>query len=128
MRLWLVALSIVFCACCATPATPPPVRIFNAQPLIHEGWYEVVHSEVKRCAALFGTVRRGDFDDIEWYVVPANAMPGFSAIWSPPNRIYIDARFVINEGTIRHELAHHLLQAGDNSHENPAFVVCSGEV
>lgn len=126
MRHWLLlCITILACACCATPGEPK-ARIFNARPLEPEGWWEQIYTEVRTCAALFGPVRGGGYDGIEWYVVPARSMPGFKAIWSAPNRIYLDERFVIEAATIRHELAHHLLNTDDNEHESPGFLICSG--
>lgn len=123
MRMLLLALTVFFLACCAS--APPGKRVFNAEPLVTEGWYETLYQDVTACARRFKKYSGRTFEEIEFYVVPAGSMEGYAGLYSPPNRIYLDEKYVMNDLIIRHEEAHAALAAGHNGHTDPVFIACS---
>jgi hypothetical protein len=75
---------------------------------VPEGWYEQVHESLEEC---IGVTRL--YADIEWYVVAPGQLRVinelYAGLWSWPNRIYLDLRYVMHSPTIKHELAHYLV-------------------
>lgn len=116
--------SLLFCSCCAS--APPKTRIFDARPLEPEAWYQDVFNAVSRCADSLNRHSGLEYSDLEWYVIPAATIPGVAGLWSKPNRIYLDAEYVITEAVIKHEVAHAVLVAGSNAHADDAFKLCAG--
>lgn len=120
--LWLGAT----CSGCATSFS----TVFNARRLRPEGWWREIHEQVERCIG-----RSRPFSAIEWYVTRpgvmgevGEVMPNtgtVAGLWSPPNRIYLDARYVMSAGVIRHELAHYVMDGGNNHHESELFLKCT---
>lgn len=92
------------------PESHPPVRVFRAEPLEPEGWYRTVYDDVVKCA---GTSR--PYAEVEWYVVGAGKMGDWIGLYSPPNRIYLDERSVMDGFTVGHELLHYVTEYGDES-------------
>lgn len=128
MRHWLAAACTIFlCACCAS-AEPARVHIFGGQPLEPEVWWGHVFRDVSECLTRFGKKPKAGYTDIEWFIVPAEAIPGVAGMWSAPHRIYLDSRFVLNTYVLRHEMAHAIIGGGDNHHADPAFIICTGTV
>jgi hypothetical protein len=119
------------CAGCA-PANfaPIPQQAFGALPLEPEGWYRIMHAEMESCLKL-----RRDFDKIRWFIVRPGVMDWWgesptgkgeiAGRWSWPNKIFLDGRYVLHEGVVRHEIAHYLLGLGVNDqHNDPRFRAC----
>jgi hypothetical protein len=72
--------------------------------------------------------RTGAFDDVTWFVTQGSAgargQADIAGSWWPDgNRIYLNAAFVDDEGVVRHEMLHALLQG--RRHE-PAFLTSCG--
>lgn len=124
MKHYTLLLLLLLCACCASP--PAKVRIFRAEPLEPEAWYRLVYESVQDCADKFGKKSEYDFGDVEWFIVKADVMPGLAGLTSFPNRIYLDERWVTNAQVIRHESGHVGIVPGDNMHESPTFMLCTG--
>lgn len=127
MRRLLLACVFFIVSCCATSA-PPLDYAFGGRPLSPEGWYEELFNDARKCARKFGKDSGKNYDDIEWLIVPAGSMAhgNIVGLWSPPNRIYLDAGYVMNGDIVKHELLHHVLRDGDNDHESPVFLLCLG--
>lgn len=119
----LIAICWLGLACSPQPAK---LRPFNAQPLEPEPWYADLYNDVRRCALLTNTFSGLRYADIEWYVYPAGSLPDIAGFWSKPNRIYLDANYVIIDPVIKHELGHAVLQAGSNTHHDTVFKLCTG--
>ena len=65
----------------------------------------------------------GDFDRIDWYIVPGNSFscPGGECAghWNSGHAIYIAEGWVASEMVVRHEILHDLL--GRSGHPDPPF-------
>lgn len=123
----MVGLALLLSACVVVqdPASGP-VRVFKARPLVPEGWYEDIYRQMAKC-----TGKSLPYSGLEFYVTEPNAMVNengqvAAGVWSAPNRVYFDARFLMNGYVVRHEFAHHLLQMGDPAHDDPLFQMCVG--
>lgn len=123
---YTLLLTLLACACCAAPT--PKTRIFRAEPLEPEAWYELVYDSVKACADQLGYASDYDYDEVEWFITVPDAMPGLAGLTSFPKRIYLDERFVTNASVVRHEAGHVAIAQGHNSHEDPVFKTCAGAV
>lgn len=123
MRLWLLALTILSCACCAS--APDYAYVFGASRLSPEGWYKHQYTEVSRCAKKLGQFSGKEFADIEWFIAPAGSIGDAVGLTSFPNRIYLDAGYAMNLEIVRHEEAHLALKPPYNEHDNPAFMTCA---
>ena len=116
-------LMVLALSACVTAA--PKQRIFKALPLEPEVWYELLYDGVQSCARKLGKASNIHYDDVEWYVIPHEAIPGIAGLYSRPNRIYLDEEYVLTEWVIAHESGHAAIVAGDNRHEDPIFKVCT---
>ena len=129
--LWLLLIALALVSGCLGSCMPTlhvaetPQRIFHAQPLIPEAWYEDIHKSVEKCAH-----KRKSYKKIEWYVVPSVTMSvhmNAQGLFSQPNRIYLDESFVGNGELIRHELAHYIFDGtiALNDAHNALFQACA---
>lgn len=126
MRTFLLSLCIFFCSCCASA---PKTYAFYAEPLQQEGWYATVYDKVKDCAKHFDAFNGRRYSELDWFIVRAGGLGGDTiGTYSPPNRIYLDARYVMNAGLIQHELSHALVKPGSNSEDDPVFKICAGVI
>lgn len=109
-RLVLASLLLATTACRLEPAgasawEPPPQ---------YREWF----ASTEACSGL-----RGDFDRIEWYVVPGHSFscPGGECAghWTSNHVIYIAEDWVAHEMVVRHEMLHDLL--GRSGHPEPPF-------
>jgi hypothetical protein len=83
-------------------------------PAVYREWW----SKTEACSGL-----SGDFDRIEWLVVPGHSFSCASGHcaghWQSDHQIYIAADWTMNELVVRHEMLHDLL--GRPGHPNPPF-------
>lgn len=128
MHRWLILLLLLTTTACSACASPGKVRIFGAQPLEPEAWYERLYVQAKNCVTAGGGSVRPDseYRKIRWFVVPKAAMGEAVGLWSWPDRIFLDEAYVANFYVIRHEELHMLLGGGfvKDPHEVPDFVRC----
>lgn len=118
VRLLVLAAFFVLSGCATVQPPSDARRIFDAKPLVPEEWYKRLYREVQECLGKQGP----PFEWIEWYVVPAGNMGDDGGLWSYPNRLYIDERFVIHFGILKHELVHYADQ-GSGTHSPPGFAM-----
>jgi hypothetical protein len=106
-----------------TPEHQWPVRVFRAEPLEPEGWYRTVYDDVVKCVG-----KSRPYGDVEWYVVGAGRMGDWIGLFSPPNRIYLDERHVMDGYTLGHELLHYVTELGDEESDFQGLLnVCGYE-
>lgn len=95
----------------------PRVRVFRAERMEPEGWYETVFRAMEKC-----TGKSKSYDALEWYLVGPNKLGNMNrngvtvpiaGLLSPGERIYLDERYVMDAGLIAHELLHYLTEEGD---------------
>ena len=112
MRRCLILLVLLVTSCVAIPRT----YIHDARRLHPEGWYKTLFAAAESCVALGRMPRDIDFEDLEWYVVEHDAIEGVAGLYSPPDRIFLDANFVLNGLVVYHEALHALVNtsAADN--------------
>jgi len=83
-------------------------------PAVYREWW----SQTEACSGL-----TGDFDSIEWLVVPGNSFSCSSGRcaghWQSRHQIYIASDWTMHEMVVRHEMLHDLL--GRPGHPNPPF-------
>lgn len=119
--LWVVG------ACgCAAPLT----HVYDAKRLAPEGWWRIIHARVEECLG-----RTRSFDEIEWYITRPGVIgevgevaPGTGSVaglWSAPNRIFLDSRYAMAAGVIRHEAAHYIMGTNGDHHADPLFIKCT---
>ena len=127
-------LPLLLLTACVT-VQEPRARIFDARPLEPEYWYEDLYTSVRRCAEILNHASDITYSDIEWFIVRAGVMGeqgavsgegNIAGLSSTPNRIYLDERFVVDQGIITHELGHVGIKAGENQHESATFKLCTG--
>ena len=124
-KLLILTVALALMGCAAKPTAYDPVRIFYARPLIIEEWYRDLHAQMERCSG-----KHQSFDSIQWFMVAPGGMGRtesgeHAGLWSFPNRIYLDAKYVLADVVIRHELMHYLMQEGDSAHDDPIFAACT---
>lgn len=87
------------------PMDPPPV---------YRTWW----AQTEACSGL-----AGDFDRVEWLVVPGHSFPCSSGNcaghWQPGHQIFLASDWTMNELVVRHEMLHDLLQ--HSGHPDPPF-------
>lgn len=125
-----LVVALVGCVSIRPPqnASPAPVYAFEAHPLIAEEWYRTLHVEIERCSG-----RTRDFNAILFLRVEPGRIglygetrdSNVGGAWSRPARVYLDARLIWDEPTIRHELGHYIWQKGDELHDDPLFQICT---
>lgn len=126
MRMRVLAVgAVLMLASCAAHAR---VYSFGAERLNPEVWFRQLHRDMERCLGA-----RRDYGRIEWLVAREGVMGEAGEVaeggtvagkWSRPNRIYLDARYVMHPGVIKHELGHYIKQQGDPLHDDPLFQMC----
>jgi hypothetical protein len=83
-------------------------------PAMYREWW----AKTEACSGL-----SGDFDQIEWLVVPGSGFPCSSGQcaghWESKHRIFIAGDWTKNEMVVRHEMLHDLI--GRPGHPNPPF-------
>jgi hypothetical protein len=83
-------------------------------PAVYREWWD----KTEACSG-----RSGDFDRVEWLVVPGYSFKCASGQcaghWQQGHQIYIAQEWMMNEMVVRHEILHDLLNAG--GHPNPPF-------
>jgi len=84
--------------------------------------YEMMYRRVERCSRLTGS-----FESVVFHVAPDGTLgPQVMGRWEPPHLIYL-TDFVVSRNvtdTIEHEMLHDILQNGDSTHQDPAWVAC----
>jgi hypothetical protein len=87
------------------PMEPPPV---------YREWW----AKTQACSGL-----SGDFDRIEWLVVPGRSFECKSGQcvghWHPSHQVYLAEEWLDNEMVVRHEMLHDLTNGG--GHPSPPF-------
>jgi hypothetical protein len=85
-------------------------------PALYREWWE----KTEACSGL-----RGDFERIEWLVVPGYSFECSSGQcaghWRSGHQIYLAEEWMMNEMVVRHEMLHDLMNGG--GHPNPPFGV-----
>jgi len=107
-------LAVLICAllggCGFDPAGEQPLDA----PAVYRTWW----NKTEACSGL-----SGDFDRIEWLVVPGHGFACSSGQcaghWESSHRIYIASDWTRNEMVVRHEMLHELLRRG--GHPDPPF-------
>lgn len=83
-------------------------------PAVYREWWD----KTEACSGL-----SGDFDRVEWLVVPGYSFPCSSGQcaghWERGHQIYVADEWKLNEMVVRHEMLHDLLDGG--GHPNPPF-------
>lgn len=83
-------------------------------PAVYREWW----AETESCSGL-----SGDFERIEWLVVPGYSFDCSSGQcaghWRDGHRIYLAEEWMLNEMVVRHEMLHDLMNGG--GHPNPPF-------
>jgi hypothetical protein len=83
-------------------------------PAVYREWW----GKTESCSGL-----SGDFDRIEWLVVPGYSFECGSGQcaghWRQGHRIYIAEEWKLNEMVVRHEMLHDMMNRG--GHPNPPF-------
>jgi hypothetical protein len=101
---------VLLAACGFDPGDDSPM----APPPVYRDWW----AKTEACSGL-----RGDFDRVEWSVVPGSSFPCSSGKcaghWEPGHRIYLAESWTTNEMVVRHEMLHDLLNRG--GHPDPPF-------
>jgi hypothetical protein len=96
--------------CAWEPVGAAPAEV----PEIYRSWFAATEA----CSGL-----RGDFDRIQWFVVPGDdfACPTGRCIgrWEPNHHIYLAESFRLSEFAVRHEILHDLLDR--SGHPSPPF-------
>lgn len=116
VRATVIAVLLCLCVACdgcvvRISVDAPLAHIYGAQPLSPEGWWKDVYDLVETCAAgVMELPQSGDFSDLEWFIVPAGVMAPYAGLWSPPDRIYLDAAYAMNLGVLAHEMLHNITQ------------------
>ena len=89
-------------------------RLLDPIPPEYPRWY----AEVESCLG-----RTGDFDAISWYVADDIIVDGIrkGGRIEFPNRITMRAPHVYRTPLVKHEMVHHILQAGGAIHDTPVF-------
>ena len=103
---------------CEAPTSPAPAHALRVDPLpSYAEWWQ----EDEACSGL-----RGDFQNLDWYVVPADSDGGFwcadgpdntcAGEWVGPHAIYLAGPnrmypqgYAADEWTVRHEMLHDLV-------------------
>lgn len=99
----------------------PPDASLTTPPPEYAQWY----AEVEVCAGVTGS-----FAQVRWFSVPHEQWwdPVFeqytTGTWREPHDIYIASSHADNQGLVRHEIVHDLLQGG--LVYDPRFERCSG--
>ena len=99
---------------------PPSELPTNAQQIIAPAAYRAWWEATEACAG-----RSGDFDDVEWYVVPdvssfetrAGPKVGLWSHSSAGMRVVLADTYAENELVVRHEMLHALLDRGGHPEE-----------
>jgi hypothetical protein len=106
----LLLLAGVLLGCGFDIAGEEPMR----PPAVYREWW----TKTEACSGL-----SGNFDRIEWSVVPGNSFSCASGRcaghWQSEHQIYIASDWTQNELVVRHEMLHDLL--GRPGHPNPPF-------
>jgi hypothetical protein len=106
----VVTLAGIATGCAFEPNGAEPI---DAPPAFREWW-----DKTEACSE-----RRGDFDRIEWYVVPGNAFncPTGQCVgrWESNHKIYLSSSWQHDEMVVRHEMLHELI--GRAGHPDPPF-------
>lgn len=120
MRTWVVAL-LALAAC--DLVTGPDVRHVNRRPLspvppTYSAWY----AEVEACLG-----RRGDFGAVHWFVADSMIVDGalVDGLWESPDDITLHPTVRGAERIVKHEMVHHVLQAGLSIHDGHGRVPCA---
>ncbi|MBA3258729.1 MAG: hypothetical protein H0T68_04600 [Gemmatimonadales bacterium] len=83
-------------------------------PVVYREWW----SRTEECSGL-----SGDFDRVEWLVVPGHSFECSSGQcaghWRRGHQIYLADGWKMNEMVVRHEILHELMNGG--GHPNPPF-------
>lgn len=92
--------------------------VAGEQPMTAPDVYRVWWDKTEACSGL-----SGDFDRVEWLVVPGHGFTCSSGQcaghWESDHRIFIAQDWAQNEMVVRHEMLHDLL--GRPGHPNPPF-------
>ena len=106
----VAVLAIVLSGCGFDVAGEQPMTA----PAIYRDWW----GRTEACSGL-----SGDFDRIEWQVVPGSSFPCSTGRcvghWQSSHQIWIAGDYVENEMAVRHEMLHDLL--GRSGHPDPPF-------
>ena len=85
-----------------------------APPAVYREWWAATEA----CSGL-----RGDFDRVQWLVVPGHSFHCSSGQcvghWEPGHLIYLASDWANHEMVVRHEMLHDLLER--SGHPNPPF-------
>ena len=112
----LPTLCVLLCACgiLGPDVETPNRRLLDPIPPEYPGWY----AEVESCLG-----RAGDYDAIVWYVADDIIVDGVrkGGIFAFPNRITVRAPRVHDAFLVKHEMVHHVLQAGEELHGTDVF-------
>ena len=106
----LVALATLLAACGFDPAGSQPLE----PPAVYQEWW----AKTEACSGL-----SGDFDRVEWMVVPGESFPCSSGDcvghWDPSHKIFLASDWSMHEMVVRHEMLHDLVRR--SGHPSPPF-------
>lgn len=109
--------TLLFAALVLTAGCQPEIPTGAARwepPAVYREWF----ARTQSCSGL-----RGDFDRIEWYVVPGRSFDCASGEcaghWQSGHTIFIAEAWVHHEMVVRHEMLHDLV--GRTGHPDPPF-------
>lgn len=123
-----IACYLAGCRVVYAASGPMPVRVFRAERLEPEGWYETVFGAMQECSG-----KAKPYGALEWFVVGARKMgqidrdgqtTDVAGLFSPPHRIYLDERSVMDAGVIGHEILHYLTGEYDTPHFADILEAC----
>ncbi len=110
LRVCLLPVLLLLGSCGFDIAGSAPIEA----PAVYREWW----GKTESCSGL-----SGDFDRIEWLVVPGYSFECSSGQcaghWRRGHQIYIAEEWVMNEMVVRHEMLHDLLNGG--GHPDPPF-------
>lgn len=83
-------------------------------PAVYQEWW----AKTEACSGL-----SGDFDRVEWMVVPGESFPCSSGDcvghWDPSHKIFLASDWSMHEMVVRHEMLHDLVRR--SGHPSPPF-------
>jgi hypothetical protein len=86
-------------------------------PTVYAEWY----AKTEACLEV-----RGDFEAVRWFVADTVMVDGApkAGVLRFPDDVTMFAEFTAYETPVRHEMAHHIMQAGDELHDARGWVPC----
>ena len=103
--------------------TGPAAEYVNRRPLEPvPDWYREAYRQTEECLGV-----RGNFGAVRWFVAERVVVGGTEKAGALrfPHDITMWERAAHHEWAVRHEASHHILQRGDDLHDEHGQVPCS---